>query len=314
MKFAMKILAPAGAALALLMSTQTLAADWCNLSGDWVAGAHALVFTPVTCEYDYASVSTTEGDQPVSTVKCELDWGFRVFGQYLSRCSFTGISYQWYESKASDSTTAELLVNRHAFVGRQAIANLSLRYQNVDVRMGKFLHRTCGHAFYLFGNARWVDLQDKRLLRTIGLESDVVDVTQTAKLQGGALGVGAGAECNLWCDLGLFGEANILGVIADRSTSASLVTTTSAGQATVIDFQFGSDTCVNPEVNFRLGLDYSYTCGCWTFVGELGYELDYFWNAVSISQGDVTVGTPSLFRGCENVGFSGLFFGGRVLF
>lgn len=330
----MKQLFGVGAAIALLLSAQPVAAqccpqpdmccdpcvDWCDMCGDWELGVHALYFTPVTCQYTYAinSPLTVTGDSAAgqaSALKCSADWGFRIFGRYMSDCSFIGLSYQWFDSKVTDSRTDERLVIRSGDLrDGKATARQTIEYQNVDVRWGKYLHRACGCNFYLFGNARWIDLSYRR---SIALQvrdtNNVVTVTEKSELQGGALGVGAGAELDLWCDVGLFGEANILGVIAERSTR-------NVGYAnddqTTRTASYPSDTCINPEVAFKLGLNYTYTCGCWTVVGELGYELDYFWDAVAFPRtvsGNLLTGSDWAL-GCQNVGFSGLFFGGKILF
>ena len=319
-------LAAVGTTLALLLTPQAISAqqccpppdpcmDWCNFCGDWEFGAHALVFNPTVCEFDFATTQNANNRDAVSTVKCQLDWGFRVFGAYLSRCSFIGVSYQWYESKVADSLTGTQLVSRQNDTVNRVKANLRLEYQNVDVRWGKFLHRTCGCAFYLYGNARWVDLKYRRTVQGATTAGFVRTFTQRSKLQGGAVGVGAGADFDLWCDIGIFGDLNLLGVIAERSTrdTQTLIASAGATPATV-QFRYGSDTCINPELDFRLGLNYTYTCGCWTFVGEVGYELDYFWEAFAFSNFNAQTGPFSTFRTCEDVGFSGLFFGGRVLF
>jgi hypothetical protein len=58
-------------------------------------------------------------------------------------------------------------------------------------------------------------------------------------------------------------------------------------------------------------------------VGELGYEVDYLWDAVAfptVNNSDyfgasaLDRNTASFVLRCENIGFSGLFFAGRLLF
>lgn len=316
----MKQLVVIGSALMLLLTTQAVSAqqccpapepccdpcmDWCNFGGDWEFGAHALLFSPSICEFDYATTENASNNDTISTLQCPLDWGFRLFGTYLSKCSFTGLSYQWYQSTSADSVTAPQLVTLRDPAANRVRAKLRLEYQNVDFRMGKFLHRACGCAFYVFGNARWIDLELRRSTKAEAINGSTIDTTQKSTLKGGALGIGTGADFDLWCDIGIFGEANILGVVGERALKDVRAIRSTPPEADTI--RYGSDTCVNPELDFRLGLNYTYTCGCWTVVAELGYEVDYFWNAFSVFNN-------SVFRECEDVGFSGLFFGGRVLF
>jgi Legionella pneumophila major outer membrane protein precursor len=341
MKTKIRNLMGVGAAFALLLSAQPATAqqccpqpdpccnpctDWCDMCGDWEVGAHALYFVPVTCAYDFAinspgldTLGSASGQ--VSALKCSADWGFRVFGRYLSDCSFIGLSYQWFDSKTSGSRTGERLMipgGGVAVTNGKVEARQTLEYQNVDLRWGKYLHRACGCNFYLFGNARWVDLSYRRSIRqTDSATGSIQQVTGKSELQGGALGIGAGADLDLWCDFGLFGDANLLGVIAERSTENIVYQPFAANdQIATRTATYPSDTCINPEMNFRLGINYRYTCGCWTVVGELGYEVDYFWDAVAfptLTDGNLLI-SNTWNRRCQNVGFSGLFFGGRLLF
>ena len=290
------------------------------MCGDWEVGAHALYWTPVTCQYTYVvnNPPANTGQAAAgsaSALKCSADWGFRVFGRYLCDCTFLGLSYQWFDSKVADSRTGENLVARTGIqADGRVTARQTIEYQNVDFRWGKYLHRACGCNFYVFGNARWIDITYRRSIRQQVLNTDNINLfREKSKLEGGALGVGVGAEFDLWCDIGLFGEANVLGVIAERSTrNVGLFVPTGENRT----ISYPSDTCINPELAFKLGLNYTYTCGCWTFVGEIGYELDYFWDAFAFPR---TFDT-SPFTGsdwvldCQDVGFSGLFFGAKVLF
>jgi Legionella pneumophila major outer membrane protein precursor len=297
--------------------------DWCDMCGDFEFGLHALVFSPIACEYDYATTAeavVADNTYRTATTHCELDWGFRVFGRMVKDCNFIGVSYQWFESRAKDSSVGLGTVrNLSGIVANKAEAALRLEYQNLDVRLGKYIHRVCGCDFYLFGNARWVDLRYNRHTRGVTIEGLVFNGNEKSTLEGGAIGVGGGAEYDMWCDVGLFGDLNLLGVVAQRSTNNVFAPTNNTGaNNTSTKVAYASDTCINPEIDFRIGINYTYTCGCWSFVGELGYELDYFWNAFAFPRGDIggTLASrlTNRFRECEDVGFSGLFFGGRFLF
>lgn len=328
----MSKIAGAGAVAALLLTAQPLEAqccpptdtccpDWCDMCGSWEIGVHALYFTPVACEYDFATLSAVPGGGtfPVAGAKCKLDWGFRVFGKYMSDCSFFGLSYQWFESKSNKTAEGLNFVRNMPadFTAQRAEAALRFEYQNLDISVGKYLHRSCGCNFFVFGNARWIDLSFSRAVRGIDANGLVLNSHEKSTLEGGALGVGLGTEMDLWCDIGLFGSANLLGVIAERSTRQVFAPTgtgaTTQSPLGVANIKYASDTCINPEANFRIGLNYNYQCGCWNFVGEIGYEVDYFWNAFSFPRGNPNAAVER-FRTCEDVGFSGLFFGGRFLF
>ncbi len=323
-----------GAAVVVLAAAQPAAAGLgivcLDLRGDWEVGAQALYLTPITCRYTFAMSNPNQfGTANTTTlsnaygVKCGADWGFRVFGKYIRPCSFLGVSYQWGQWKNANQIDGTNI----AVLGTPFAANAPVRargdtrieYQNVDVRWGGNLHRTSALNLYVFGNARWVDLSYRRSAQLVNLNNgQYQQLTAKSELHGGAIGIGAGAEFQLGCGFGLFGESNMLGVIADRNLSARA---TAANNAVVV-VRYGSETCISPEATFRSGLNYEWTCDCFTLVGEVGYELDYLWDGALFPQllqngfGVLLPGTTAMtyVTACQNVGFSGLFFGAKLLF
>ena len=282
----------------------------CEFYGNFEVGVHALVFVPMICEYDYATVAATSGNLPVASATCQLDWGFRLFGRYLSDCSFAHLSYQWYESKVTDSAGAPFTIFRGGFVAQRGTAQLHLEYQNFDVRVGSYLHRSSCYRSFVFGNVRWIDLDYRRTVRPNDGTGNVQRLNEKSDFEGAALGVGAGLELDLPCSFGLFGEANLLGVFAQRS--ATNVLTDNGGNRAPVKYE--TDDCISPEMAWRFGLSYTYICGFLEIQGEVGYEFDYFWKAIAFPQ-RLTEGQQFLegrFRRCEDVGFSGLFFGLRL--
>lgn len=125
----------------------------------------------------------------------------------------------------------------------------------------------------------------------------------------------------MWCNFGLFGDLNVLGVIAQRRTTNVFAPNSSANnENNDTNLRYASDTCINPEIDFKIGVNYTYTCDCISLVGELGYEVDYFWNAFAFPKGSIAGGGgnparfTNRFRRCEDAGFSGLFFGAHIFF
>ena len=295
--------------------------EWLDLSGDWEIGIHALYYSPFACEFDYATSSATEGG-PVATVRCQLDWGFRVYARTLVECNLASISYQWFGNKEKRRVEGlETVRNLFGIPAERAIATVRIEYQNADFRFGQFLHRTPRCDFYLFGNARWIDLLLSHNTRAITATPLGFSANEKARLEGGAIGMGGGAEFAIGCNFGLFGDLNLLGVIAKRSTwrvygPNSAVTTVNNDT----EVRYDSEICMNPEVDAKIGINYTYDCDCISFVGELGYEIDYFWNPFAFPRGSIAGGTGNpdrfvnRFRTCEDAGFSGLFFGAHIFF
>lgn len=281
----------------------------------FTVGAHALLFMPIECTYDFAAdpgaVSTI--DDSVVSARCSTDWGLRVFGSYEQACWLLGVSYQYFDSTIAKTNTRPDLVSR-AGTGNRTGIRRRISYQNADIRLGRYLHQCRGCQLYAFGNGRWVDLWSRRKVRTVQPNGSLITFAERSNLFGGALGVGAGAKSQICGPFHLFGEVNILGVIADRSSTDNEFMDASPQAPVYIGVGYNSDICVVPELDFRIGASYTYECGCRRFIGEVGYELDHFWNAVQYNR--YAIGQPSTtqFRRCEDIGFSGLFFGLRAEF
>ena len=328
-----KRLAGLGAALVVFLSGgQATAQQWdLGLCGDWEIGAHALYFTPITCPYAYANRFTQfqvadifDGQKgQAQVIPCRAEWGFRVFGNYLEDCFFAGVSYQWFEVTTTRSIVAvapaSLVIQGGSLNGAgRATGQVGIEYQNVDVRAGKYFLKGCCSSLYLYGNVRWVDLSHRRTAR-FATPNGVIfqDVREKSQLEGGAIGIGFGVDSAIWCDFGAFIDGNILGVIGNRSVKDIRFRSRFAGSITETVQSYPSETCVIPEVDFRVGINYTYACGCWQMVGEIGYEVDYFWHGSvlpDLTGGILATGAREFVPVCEDLGFSGLFVGGRLIF
>ncbi len=326
------------AAITCIASTQSLAAqnaccpdaccnpcwDPCDWCGDFEVGAHALYFKPMHCAYAYAQ--TTNPAAPPNTVKifdikADYDWGFRVFVGYISDCTFVDVSYLWLETGDSQELDtaglpgiAPIGVTAGTTIPRVR-AFLGFDYQNVDIRIGQFLHRRCGCDFNVFANIRWVDIERRNQVIATSFPGGVPGATswrQKAEFDGAGLGVGSAGEFCVWRDVNFFGSFNFMGIIGDRKTPRSVVVT-DAGAVSTISWR--SNTCVIPAFDFRLGLNYTWNCACTVVTLELGYEGNFYWNALEYQTGvQNAAATTNPTRECHDIGFAGPFFGGRVMF
>ena len=322
-----------GIAVASLLLAQPAAANGWDICGQWTAGAHALYLTPIACPHAYASAIvltaapnvTSLGGQ-AAVIPCRADWGFRVFGNYDNDCLFAALSYQWFEVTTTRSISGEnvrLQGSTNGGAGR-ATGQTGIEYQNVDVRVGQSLLRGCGVNLYWYGNARWIDLSYRRSARIVFSTANFFpeDVQEKSQLEGSAIGIGFGGELDVWCNFGAFVDGNVLGVIGNRSLRNVRFRGFQQGPSLMnfpIERQesYPSETCVIPEVNFRIGISYTYVCGCWELVGELGYEVDYFWHASvfpDLASNNMVLNSRDFVPVCEDLGFSGLFFGARLIY
>ena len=284
--------------------------DCCGINGDLSVGAHALYWKPSHCAYEYARTTPGQGNPSiisVSDIKADYDWGFRVLAGYECGCFYSQVSYQWLQT--NDSAQADQAEAIGLSRGNNQVrGRLFYEYQNVDVRAGQYLHHGAGCHFGVFGNVRWVDL--KRNNRVVGLTDEGSSSwAQKARFDGAGLGVGTSGSFCLWQGLSGFGEFNLMGIIGDRETPSS-ETISAAGEVSTI--RFHSNTCVIPAMDFRVGLGYKF-CTCWATVDiTVGYEMNYYWNALEYESptGTTTTGV----RECFDVGFAGPYIGGRVTF
>ena len=296
-----------------------------DICGEWAAGAHALYFAPLTCPFGFANVSNqTIGELDIinskaRTVSCRPDWGFRLFGNYLSGCLFAGVRYQWLDLTTTVSTIATNIAGGGIAGQARVRGQVGIEYQNFDVRLGTYVQQGCSSVFYIYGNVRWVDLSHRRAASFVRLSDQSNEsFTEKSQLQGGAVGIGIGGEVVVGCGVGAFMDGNVLGVIGARSLRDVKYRQLQTGvQFRDLQLRYPSDTCIVPEADVRLGISYTSKFGCWEFVGEIGYEVDYFWqgSAFPTFNSDELVQSSQVFSlVCEDVGFSGLFFGAHLVF
>ncbi len=281
--------------------------DWC---GTFEFGADALYWSPMACSWAYGRLINV-GAISMQSIKPDYEWGLRVFGLYTRNCFFAQLSYTWLETR--NATRRQDLLFPDGFpvatILNGAVAKLAYDYQNVDLRLGQYLHKTCGCQFNLFGNVRWVEIEERR---TLTGDSQVTPAPGPAQLaykaqfSGVGLGVGSGGEYAICGTLKAFGSINFMAIIGSRDNPTNQAQMTT--QARRVDY--ASHTCVMPATEFRFGLNYETTCRCLTTVWEIGYEVDYYWNALE----RVSQETGANVRNCIDLGFAGPFIGGRVLF
>lgn len=280
--------------------------DWC---GTFEFGAHALYWGPMASSWAFGQTFAPETIN-VHSVKADYEWGLRVFGIYTRDCFFAQLSYTWLETRDASNRQSRLFPAGFPvqIVMNGAVAKIDYDYQNVDLRLGQFLHRTTGCQFNLFGNVRWVEIEERRQLTgdSIIAARGPAQLSYEAEFSGIGLGVGAGGEYSLCGPLKAAGTINFMAIIGSRDNPTNMAQTTT--QSRRVDYH--SHTCIIPATEFRVGLSYETTCRCLTTVWEIGYEVDHYWNVLERTSQDAAANV----RDCIDLGFAGPYFGGRVLF
>ncbi|MBS0622056.1 MAG: hypothetical protein JSR80_03760 [Verrucomicrobia bacterium] len=125
---------------------------------------------------------------------------------------------------------------------------------------------------------------------------------QKVKFEGGGVGIGFENQWNLWCWFGMRAELAALALIGQQKTFFN-VTTQASGNAYV---NFDSHTAVIPEIDAKIGINYTWYANKLAVIIEVGYEIDYFWKALLLSDN-----TNKAVHSCENIGFAGPY--GRAI-
>lgn len=299
--------------------------DPCDFCGDWLVGITALYWKPMQCTFDYAT--TTGGTATAElrptrahTVKADYDWGLRARVAFARNCTIFGVSYLYYHaSDASEATRAEseseMLIPQIApplanTLFTSAKAREKFRYQNAEARGAFYLHRRPACSFYTFGNVRWVDLELRQLIDARDEATGVfANFSQKATFQGAGFGVGGGGNLHIYGCLQGFAEFNLLGIIGTREVPTHRVTSTNTNPLLNTTVDYGSNTSIIPALDYRLGFVLNWDFSCISLTGELGYEMNTYWNTLEYS---VFFGNRD--RVCENLGFGGPFLGLSAIF
>ncbi len=322
--------------IALLIAlSASLTAGCYNYNGDINFGVQGIYWQPIGCDFHWASkrfdFSVVDPESVAFdnlSVKARYDWGFRLFATYEQDCNYFDLSYAWHRASGTQCTMQGY--NRVAVSGtnrmfipfvnqsenRAAIAQvlLAYRYQNVDLQVGRVFHRRCCDEVKAFGNIRWVDLRQKQRIRFIDLSGEDLEdmrggtVVQIADFEGIGLGTGVKGSYSLPCQIGLTGSINPMAIIGKQT-----IPTFDINLQTLQQRDISGSNCVIPAVNAQLGLTWNCCGRCYQIEVDLGWEVEYYWGALKAipaaynEQDNVT-------SECFDIGFSGPYFGGRILF
>lgn len=300
--------------------------DWC---GDFEIGGEALYWRPLYCQWDFATQSDGgTGLVNVFSIKNHYDWGFRVFGSWTCDDFYVALSYLYYRSTdakglavAFDSTSQFQVNDVSSF---KADASNRYDHQNVNLRVGVVDRDPCKDIeLEGWGLLRWVDIENRREVRALqssqpGGVAAINRFRQKAEFWGVGLGLGGGAHYDLVCGLGFFGESSVMAIIGERRLPSQRTLEVNQPEE-VVSWVYRNETCVVPGLDLRVGLDYTWCCDCFSITGLIGYELNYYWNALILGELAPGAGFPdstevTLPRSCRDIGFAGLVLGFSIGF
>jgi hypothetical protein len=281
-----------------------------GLSASYSGQLEAIWWMPLQRNYDFAIIPGTNTETFKALASPHL--GGRIQGRYDRDCLFAQLSYLYLRTTDTaeiNRANANILMPQLPVGLNRVRAQLKHRYQNVDLRVGRYLLKECENTFYLFSNARWVDI-NYRESTTGASPAFQVNFLQKANFEGGGLGVGFGGSYGLFGGLSCFGEFGPMAVIG-RQTAPIQRATINGG---VSFFNMTDQTCVIPATDFLFGLRYRYDCSCLSILAQVGYEINYYWDAlkyIPFSGGVTLAGPPSR---CFHEGFAGPSASLKVIF
>lgn len=325
----------AGTGLLTLLPSQATA-GLCDMNGCWEVGAEALWWKPCVCNFEYAIAapqtesSTTPNSKTIYAVKPDYDWGFRVWIGADSSCDCYFINLAWTHLQATSTSNVNAptgsrltplfsLVSNNFNDYTNALGRYKNDYDKVNLRAARYLYKGCDIDYYGYAGLRWVDIKQRRQIfatHTVVNTSYRDFERQTAEFDGVGLELGLGGRYHIGCGFNLVGNASVVTVLGHSRLHSELSLTDNGGapsaRTTASNLKFPSSTTCAPGIELRLGFSYMYECGCVELTGEIGYELDYYYGALSrpLAQSD-TANTTALW---SNVGFGGLYIGAGICF
>jgi Legionella pneumophila major outer membrane protein precursor len=303
-------------ALTLFITSTTLL----SASERLTIGGEALYWKPAACSYEYARIDTLAAApfaDRISSIDPSFDPGFRLYAGYQRGDCSCQISYLYLQSHHTSSVSrggaASLsILGLVATDYTRGEAHLTFDYQNVDVRVVRCLARKNRLSFSGSATARWIDIERKAKVRGTGANLvGAGTLIQISETQGGGLGIGLQAEAVLSCCTAFVGFDLMALVETARIRRFERVEI----HGLVTKLKYGALTYPAPALDFQLGLSTSTMIGCLMLSAEVGFESQYYWNALRYARpAQVNRALQDEPVNCRDVGFIGPYVGIRGQF
>ncbi len=244
--------------------------------------------------YEFTSFAITGGQQQLSA-KPSHSFGLRVTGHW-ERCKWFA-DFGGLYLNTSDTIQHNADGNIALMAGQAVTQFMRVRalvrntYWNVDARGGYQLH-SC---FYAYGNLRFVDMElTENTLGAGTLLNAPVKFRQKASFEGIGFGVGIGSRFPLLTCGYLKAEMGFFGYIGERKHRLEA--------ATIV--RTPNHTCAIPASDLKLAIGFVTPWCDYEINGEVGYDVQYFWDALPYQRLSPGIATNSSVT-CINQGFAG---------
>jgi Legionella pneumophila major outer membrane protein precursor len=312
---------------AFLLCPLTLFASWNGCIGgvsqnsfgpDWGQvefGVEALYWKPDNGGFDYVQTPAGAGlalNACVHSLRPDYDWGVRGTARYFSPsgCTSAEFSGLWIRSTDSVSKPFDNAAIAFSIFSTEdgAEARLRIEYWNLDLRLTQFLVRDPRYNIYALGGARFASHTFKEA--AVGVFGAALDPTGgivESRFDGAGPEVGIGGDVCIWQGFSLISHSNICAIVGERRTRGLTV-------APEQKLRFDRATVISPCLNIRVAVRYCLSWSCFQVSGEVGCELDHYWNALNVIpalNGGANLGQQRLER---DIGWAGPYAGLMVGF
>lgn len=295
--------------IVLLFPFSVFAQEFYNplgMSGCWEIGGELLYWRACTPSFDLGAV---RNDTRYLSARSDYDFGFRIFGGYYRENCCTFLQLGWTSFHDTDTEvkptnpalSKTLLFFPNAPNVTRVTGKLKTRYEKVNLRGGRYLHRGCDIGFYVYGGARYIHLQKKLFasIRDNQLDPVTQKIFQKAEYSAGGVEIGLGTEYQIAGSFGLIAELGVIGALGEQKLYFLRQSEQNEAIIARTPTTFANRTHCVLGVEWRAGFQLSGRLACFLIIGEVGYEIDYYFDPISV------VTNSSFQRESQNLGFGG---------
>lgn len=279
--------------------------DCCCWDGCFQIGASAIWWRPSTPYFEYGRVNTTSSGAFVAVepagFHAEYQWGFQIFGGWFphNACWFGHAKWNYLNRSKNHGRIEDPIIPVFTTNTAQlsATAKSRFEYNQVYARLGYYLQRNCYVDFYTYGGLRWVDVRVRFTIEGINSDDELNVYRERTETWAVGIETGFGGEYHLGCGFNLNGRMGFFGGVGEQKHFFGSPTVTTVASAA--ETQIPTQVFCLPGFDARFGVNFTYECCCTEIVLELAYEMDYYFDAITVKNAE------SVFSSWHDVGFAG---------